>query len=332
MNLLSRNDILDKVFFIQDNLEFEALALKVFQYQAQHNPVYKKYISILNRDVGSISRISEVPFLPVEIFKTEKVLTACQDADLVFTSSTTTGSMPARHFVPNPELYQKSFLTTFRYFYGQMEDYCILALLPSYLERSGSSLIYMMDHLIRLSNHTSSGFYLNNLKELHQTLSDLKKKGQKTILTGVTFALIDFTEKYPIDFPELIVMETGGMKGKRRELVREEVHSILKNGFGVNKIHSEYGMTELLSQAYSKGEGIFESPPWMRVMVREPNDPYFYISKGKTGGINVIDLANIDSCAFVETHDLGRMNVDGTFEVLGRFDTSDLRGCNLMVL
>lgn len=324
--------MIDKIFSIHSNEGFEALALEVFQYQAKNNPVYKEYLNILQIHPSSVSRISNIPFLPIEIFKTEKVLSFFLDAELVFSSSTTTGTQAGKHFVPDPTLYENSFRTAFYHFYGSMESYCILALLPSYLERSGSSLIYMMDHLIRESKNEASGFYLNNLEELNHTLLQLKQQGQKTILTGVTFALLDFVEKYSIDFPDMIVMETGGMKGRREELVREDLHEILKNGFGVHKIHSEYGMTELLSQAYSKGDGIFECPPWMRILIREPNDPFNLIPDGKTGGVNIIDLANLDSCAFIETQDLGRKTSSGQFEVLGRFDSSDLRGCNLMVI
>ncbi len=308
------------------------MALSIFKYQSEENIVYKKYLSFLNRDIYAISKIDEIPFLPIEFFKTEKVLSHFIDADLVFTSSSTSGSVPSRHYIPDPELYLQSFITAFRLFYSKPDDYCILALLPSYLEREGSSLVYMVDKLIAESKHPTSGFYLYNHEELAEKLIVLKQKKQKTLLIGVTFALLDFVEKFPIEFPELIVMETGGMKGKREELIREELHSILKKGFGLREINSEYGMTELLSQAYSSGEGVFSCPPWMKILIREPNDPFYMVPEGKSGGINIIDLANLNSCSFIETQDLGKIHGNGKFEVLGRFDTSDLRGCNLMML
>ena len=328
----TRSHLIDKIFKIQDENEFEEMALSVFEYQSENNPVYANYLRLLGRDKNAVSKLSEIPFLPIELFKTEKILSGFEDADLVFTSSSTTGSIPSSHFIPDPLVYENSFKKAFRLFYGDPTDYCILALLPSYLERSGSSLVYMMEHLIRDSRHKSSGFYLNNHAELFSSLKELKAKGQKSILIGVTFALLDFIEKFQINFPDLVVMETGGMKGKREELVREEVHELLKTAFKVNTVHSEYGMTELLSQAYSSGNGIFLYPPWMRIIIREPNDPFYFVPEGKSGGINVVDLANIDSCAFIETQDLGKIAETGSFEVLGRFDTSDLRGCNLMML
>lgn len=308
------------------------MALSIFRYQSEENTVYRKYLNFLKRDFQSITTIEEIPFLPIEFFKTEKVLSHFTDADLIFTSSSTTGSVPSRHYIPDPELYEESFFAAFDIFYGKPADYCILALLPSYLERKGSSLVYMVDKLIEESKHSEGGFYLHNHKALAEKLEVLKQAKQKTMLIGVTFALLDFVEKFPMEFPELIVMETGGMKGKREELIREEVHSILKSGFALQKIHSEYGMTELLSQAYSSGDGIFSCPPWMKILIREPNDPFYLLPDGKSGGINIIDLANLDSCSFIETQDLGKTHEKSLFEVLGRFDTSDLRGCNLMVL
>jgi len=328
----SRENLLSSIFTIRDKKEFEEISLAVFRYQASENIVFKKYLNFLQKDIETINSIDNIPFLPIEIFKTEKVLSFFDSAELVFSSSATTDTVPGQHYVPDPTVYKDSFQKAFQLFYGDPQDYCILALLPSYLERSGSSLVYMMDKLIRSSGHQSSGFYLNDHEKLSQTLLELKIRKQKTLLIGVTFALIDFAEKFSMDFPELIVMETGGMKGRRTELVREEVHALLTTSFGVVKIHSEYGMTELLSQAYSKGEGLFTCPPWMHVMLREPNDPFSKLAWGKTGGINVVDLANLDSCSFIETQDLGKIHEDGRFEVLGRFDSSDLRGCNLMVI
>lgn len=306
--------------------------MDIFRYQAEKNPVYSNYLSLLKINLHEVKSISDIPFLPIEIFKSEKVLTEFKDAEKIFLSSSTGGTVQSKHYVPDISLYEESFKKAFQLFYGKAEDHCILALLPSYLERSGSSLIYMMDKLIQLSGHPGSGFYLNEYEELSATLNELKKAKQKTLLCGVTFALLDFAELYSMEFPELIVMETGGMKGRREELVREDLHSKLKSGFGVTDIHSEYGMTELLSQAYSKGNGIFKCPPWMQVIIREPNDPFHLLAAGKTGGVNIIDLANLDSCAFIETQDLGKVSADGSFEILGRFDNSDLRGCNLMVL
>ncbi|HNQ60854.1 MAG TPA: acyl transferase [Bacteroidia bacterium] len=328
----SREKLLDRVFSIQNHTQFEEIALDVFRYQADKNNVYKNYLQFLQRECGAVKSIEEIPFLPIEIFKSQKVLSFFDDAQLVFSSSATTGAMQSLHYVPDPNVYEESFLKTFSLFYGDPMQYCILALLPSYLERSGSSLIYMMQRLIEMSKHPSSGFYLNEHAKLSEILRVLQVQKQKTILIGVTFALIDFADKYSVNFPELIVMETGGMKGQRTEMVREDVHSILKKSFGIDNVHSEYGMTELLSQAYSDGEGLFSCPPWMSIVLREPNDPFSKLGLGKTGGINIIDLANIDSCSFIETQDLGKIHPDGRFEVLGRFDTSDLRGCNLMVI
>ncbi len=307
------------------------MALSVFRYQAATNPVYAQYIDFLKTDIQSVRHAQDIPFLPIELFKTEKVLSAFQDALTIFTSSTTTGSFPGKHYVADPSLYEKSFRTTFKLFYGATENYCLLALLPSYLERQQSSLVYMMNNLILSTRHPASGFYLNNHEELANTLLELNKSGQKTILVGVSFALLDFVEKYTMNFPGLTVMETGGMKGRREEMLREELHEILTKGFGVNEIHSEYGMTELLSQSYSQGRGIFRCPPWMNVLIRDLNDPLSLSNAGRTGGINIVDLANLDSCAFIETQDLGKISDDGSFEVLGRFDNSEVRGCNLMV-
>jgi hypothetical protein len=273
----------------------------------------------------------QIPFLPISFFKTHKIIENQAFADVIFSSSGTTGIDNSQHFVQNVKLYEESYLKGFEQYYGDINDYCILALLPNYLERQGSSLIYMVEDLIKKSNHPESGFYLYEHGQLEEKLNRLKANKQKTILIGVTYALLDFVENFPINFPELVVMETGGMKGRRKEMIREELHQTLCEGFGVSEIHSEYGMTELLSQAYSKGNGIFETLPWMKVLIRDTNDPLTFLSNGKTGGINVIDLANINSCSFIATQDLGKIHTDNTFEVLGRFDNSDIRGCNLMV-
>jgi hypothetical protein len=276
--------------------------------------------------------LEDIPFLPISFFKTKDVVSGVPVIKTIFTSSGTTGGEASKHFVSDLELYERSFRNGFEKFYGPIDAYCILALLPSYLEREGSSLIYMVNDLIKKSGHSSSGFYLNDLNGLRKTLLTLQKQQQQILLIGVSFALLDMVEAQPMDLQNAIIMETGGMKGRRKELIREELHSLLKNGFGVDKIHSEYGMTELLSQAYSKGDGVFETPPWMKVMIRDTEDPFTYLTEGKTGGLNIIDLANVNSCAFIATQDLGKVYLNNTFEVLGRFDHSDIRGCNLMVL
>ena len=251
--------------------------------------------------------------------------------EITFTSSGTTGMITSSHYISDVSWYTESFRKAFQLFYGDIQNYTLLALLPSYLEREGSSLIYMTDDLIRQSCNPDSGFFLYNHDELYQLLKKQQQMQKPTLLIGVTFALLDFIENYNLNFPELIVMETGGMKGRRKEMIREELHAQLCKGFGVGAIHSEYGMTELLSQAYSKGKGIFNCPPWMKIITRDTNDPMSRLGHDKTGGINVIDLANSNSCSFIATQDLGRVYADSSFEVLGRFDNSDIRGCNLLV-
>ncbi len=314
---------------------FEELALEVFEFQAVNNQVYADYLRFLGVDFTRVDRLENIPFLPIEFFKTHRIITRYYDLPddrfLRFRSSGTTGMTRSTHYIYIPELYEKSFLTAFEMFYGSVRDYVILALLPSYLERGDSSLVYMVNRLIELSASDHSGFYLYNHEDLYQKLLLLRDSGRKTVLFGVSFALLDFAEKYRLDFPDLIVIETGGMKGRKKEMVRDELHDILKEAFGVPAIHSEYGMTELLSQAYSRGGGKFFTPPWMRVMIRDMNDPFEMLPSGRSGGINIIDLANVYSCAFIETKDIGRVDNDGSFEVLGRFDNSDLRGCNLMI-
>lgn len=319
------------IFQIQSEEDFNNLCIDVFKLQAATIQPYHYFIQHLGINPDAISHYLEIPFLPVEFFKTHEMIEDKAYADVVFTSSGTTGMVTSRHYVQDVKIYESSYLKAFEQFYGSVEDVCVLALLPNYLERDGSSLIYMVDDLIKKSQHPSSGFFLYNHQELYQTLLSLKNKKQKTVLIGVTYALLDFIESFQIDFPELIVMETGGMKGKRKEMIREELHAILCKGFGIKHIHSEYGMTELLSQAYSLGEGIFTTPNWMKVLIRDTNDPFTYLETSKTGGINVIDLANIHSCSFIATQDLGKIYPNGNFEVLGRFDNSDIRGCNLMV-
>lgn len=319
------------IFSIQSQPQFESLALEIFRYQAENCQVYSDFVKNLGIRADKVSDLNSIPFLPIEFFKSHQVISGSGTAEEVFTSSGTTGMAQSKHAVLDVEVYVQSFRKTFEIFYGDIRKYAILALLPSYLERDGSSLIYMADDLIRGSENDNSGYFLYDHKTLNDTLLHLKSTRTHTILIGVTYALLDFAEGHSVDFPELIVMETGGMKGKRREMVRTELHEILCSGFGVPVIHSEYGMTELLSQAYSKGAGIFHCPPWMRVSIRDTNDPLELLSHGQTGGINVTDLANINSCSFIAVQDLGKTFEGGTFEVLGRFDNSDIRGCNLLV-
>ncbi len=322
----------DDVFKINSSSSFEELALSVFRYQAKECEVYAKFLTGLSVLPETIKKVEEIPFLPIEFFKTQEVKTSETDKKaIIFTSSGTTGMVQSKHLVSDVSVYEKSYLKGFEIAYGNIQDYCILALLPSYHERDGSSLIYMMEDLIKKSNHKESGFYLNNYDELIAKINVLETRGQKTILIGVTYALLDLVDKQKLNLKNTIIIETGGMKGKRKEMVREELHSTLYKGFGVDKIHSEYGMTEILSQAYSKGDGVFNCPPWMKILIRDTNDPFTILPANKTGGINVIDLANINSCSFIATQDLGKLHNDNSFEVLGRFDNSDIRGCNLLV-
>lgn len=321
----------ERLFSISNEDDFNQVALEVFHYQAQHTAIYRQFIQALHIQTQDVKHYTQIPFLPIEFFKTHRILADQQPTAITFSSSGTTGMTSSKHAVAQVSLYEKSYNNAFEKFYGSAHHYAVLALLPSYLERTGSSLIYMVEDLIGQSKHPESGFFLHNHQDLADTLQKLKTNHTPTILFGVSFALLDFLETYRIDFPELIIMETGGMKGRRKEMIREELHGILTEGFGVKHIHSEYGMTELLSQAYSKGNGIFEAPNWMKIMIRDTNDPLSWITEGKTGAINVIDLANLYSCSFIATQDLGRSHTDGSFEVLGRFDNSDIRGCNLLV-
>ncbi len=321
----------ERIFSIRNEQEFESLALEVFRYQAQNCQVYSSFVRNLGIDTGTAKNINDIPFLPIEFFKTHEVISGADKPEEIITSSGTTGALSSRHAVLNIGLYTDSYRKAFNLFYGPLKKYAVLALLPSYQEREGSSLIYMVNDLIALSDNDRSGYFLYDHKALYNSLIDLKNSGTPAILIGVTYALLDFAESHVMEFPELIVMETGGMKGKRREMIREELHEILCAGFGVPVIHSEYGMTELLSQAYSKGGGIFHCPPWMKVLTRDVNDPLQLSANDQTGGLNIIDLANLNSCSFIATQDLGKRFSDGTFEVLGRFDNSDIRGCNLLV-
>ena len=320
------------IFSIATNAEFEAIALEIFRFQYQNNLVYNSFCRYLGKTDMSIKTLFEIPFLPIGFFKTKKVVSNKHTTYNIFKSSGTTGLNTSQHYVTDIDLYENSYLKGFELFYGDVTDYCILALLPSYLERTGSSLIYMVDDLIKKSMHPESGFYLDEIDVLIEKLKRIDSEGKKILLIGVSFALLDLVEKHRLQLKNTIVMETGGMKGRRKELIREELHEALKKGFGVHRIHSEYGMTELLSQAYSNGNGIFKSPPWMKVLIRDTEDPLSFQPSGKTGGVNVIDLANINSCSFIATQDLGKKHADDNFEILGRFDHSDIRGCNLMVL
>ena len=322
----------DTIFNIQSEADFKDTALDVFKHQFEHNSVYRSFCDLLYKHPSDINTIEQIPFLPIEFFKTRSIVSTKKTAEATFTSSGTTGSVLSKHHVSDLEVYKQSFRNGFESIYGNIEEYTILALLPSYLEREGSSLVFMVNDMIEQSKHSKSGFYLHDLEALKNTLISLEAKGQKTLLMGVSYALLDLIESHSFELKHTIVMETGGMKGQRKELVKSELHALLKQGFGVETIHSEYGMTELLSQAYSKGEGVFETPPWMRILTRDPEDALSIQPIGKSGGINIIDLANINSCAFIATQDLGKINPDGRFEILGRFDQSDIRGCNLMVL
>lgn len=330
----SISKIREKIFS-NDNFNFEEIALQLFDFQYTHNLVYKQFVDYLKINTAEVQTVQQIPFLPIEFFKTHRILTENAEPQKIFESSGTTGQTTSKHLVADLKLYEESFEKAFQQFYGNIEDYTILALLPSYLERDTSSLVYMVDDLIKKSKHPDSGFYLNNLAELAVKIRYLKSQisnlKSKILLIGVTFALLDFAEQFPMDLSGVIIMETGGMKGRREELTREEVHTILTQAFNVQTIHSEYGMTELLSQGYSKGNGIFEVPKWMKILERDIYDPMNVCASPGRGGLNVIDLANIYSCAFIATQDLVNIKNENEFEVLGRLDNADIRGCNLMV-
>jgi phenylacetate-coenzyme A ligase PaaK-like adenylate-forming protein len=323
-----KNDL----FSIQSEKQFTKNALHVFKHQFKNNKVYRSFCDLLYVHPSDVIKVEDIPFLPIQFFKTRKVLSSTEEIQQQFTSSGTTGSTTSKHLVTDITLYKESYLRGFHHFYGDIQEYVVLALLPNYLERKGSSLVYMVNDLIQKTKNAESGFYLNNLDDLAQKLIKLDRSGQKILLIGVSFALLDLVEKYQFNLKNTTIMETGGMKGRRKELIRSELHAILSKGFAVKEIHSEYGMTELLSQGYSKGNGIFETPPWMKFLTRDTEDALTILDKGKTGGINVIDLANYNSCSFIATQDLGKVYNNNTFEIIGRFDNSDIRGCNLMVL
>lgn len=322
-------------FIFSLNTSFTDRALQVFDFQYMHNDVYKRFVDAINCKPASIKRIEDIPFLPISFFKTHRLASSSDEAQVLFESSGTTGVVTSKHFVTDITLYERSFVAAFEEAYGSINEFCVLGLLPSYLERKGSSLVYMVQKMMELSGHPQNGFHLYDHDQLAEKLLQLEKQKQKTLLIGVTYALLDFAEKHPIPLRNTIVMETGGMKGRKKELLRSEVHDILKQAFYLEHVHSEYGMTELLSQAYSTSDGTFKSPHWMQVLVREEDDPFRIVStpeKSATGVINVIDLANVNSCSFIATEDLGRVYPDGSFEVLGRVDNSDIRGCSLLAL
>jgi hypothetical protein len=326
--------LFNKVDFIQQSIDsklihFDELALQLYLYQLKHNIVLHQYVALTN-DKTDVKSVGDFRFLPVNFFKQHQVTSGSFQPQTIFTSSTTTGGIPSKHFVADMSIYHKSYLTAFNQFYGSPTQYVFLCLLPNYLERQGSSLIDMAQGLIDASKQPESGFYLYDFEKLAQTIQHVLKQHKQLFLLGVTFALLDFAEQFPMDLKNTIVMETGGMKGRKEEQTRFEIHEFLKNKFKVQHIHSEYGMTELLSQAYSKGDGKFVCPPWMKIVITDLNDPFTLMPTEKAGIINVIDLANVDSCAFIQTQDLGRLLADGTFEVLGRMDNSEVRGCNLM--
>ncbi|MCC7233011.1 MAG: acyl transferase [Bacteroidia bacterium] len=329
---MKRNELAGRIFSEHTAESFDELALEIFRYQSESVPVYRRYIEAIGINPLKVDTAREIPFLPIEFFRDTEVISVSKQPVLIFTSSSTTSSKPSRHCVADPNLYVESFLRGFQRYYGSPEQYCILALLPSYLDRPGSSLVYMMEELIRRSGHPAGGLYLNDHSGLYDVLREQTALNQKIFLFGATFALLDFAGKFPCQIPGAIIMETGGMKGRGPEKIREEVHEILINAFHVPAIHSEYGMTELLSQAYSPGHGIFRPVPWMRVDIRDINDPFQLGRDGETGGICITDLANLDSCSFIASQDLGRKSPEGTFEILGRFDFSDVRGCNLLVV
>jgi hypothetical protein len=327
-----KSDLQKLIFNIKDEADFLKTALEVFYYQFNKNSVFQHFTRSLGTRRDFPETLADLTFLPVEFFRNHKIISGDLPVEKIFESSRTTGATPGRHFVNDLSLYEESFLKSFYRFYGDPGDYVITALLPSYTERDGSSLVYMVDSLIKKSYHPLSGFYKSNIIDLLQALVKAKEENLKTLLIGVSFALLDLAEKHSPDLSGITVMETGGMKGRRKEITRLELHSILKEKFNILSVHSEYGMTELLSQAYSKGGGIFYCPPWMKILIRDPQDPLSFITEpGITGGINIIDLANINSCSFIATSDLGKLHEDGGFEVLGRFDNSDTRGCNLLV-
>jgi len=331
--MILSEEIKQAIFTISGENDFENIALKIFRYQVTANRIYDDFCRALGILPEKVMHLQEIPFMPVGFFRDHRVISGNRDDfEKIFRSSGTTASVSSQHFVKDLQLYRESFTRSFSLYYGDPGHFRFLALLPGYLERQDSSLVYMMDSFIRLTAGNGSGFFLHDLDALQKRLLETNDGATRTILFGASYALLDFAELYPSDLSGITVMETGGMKGRKREMIREELHEILCHRFNIGGIHSEYGMTELLSQAYSQGDGLFRTPPWMKVMIRDTNDPMHFLPPGKTGGINIIDLANLHSCAFIATQDLGKLQPDGSFEVLGRFDDSDIRGCNLLVV
>lgn len=324
-------EIEKQIFEVNNSRDFNALSLKIFHFQYENTEVFRNFVDYLNVDVEEIKHYSEIPFLPIELFKKHKIVVDGLPAEEIFSSSGTTGQQNSRHFVAKTDLYNTSFTKGFELVFGKVDNYVIISLLPSYLEQGSSSLVYMAGKLMELTGQAESGFYLHDYKRLSLLLEKLRQEHKKVMLLGVTYALLDLAEQYPVNFHDMVLVETGGMKGRRQEMIREDLHKKLKKSFGVEKIFSEYGMTELLSQAWSIGDGVFETPPWMKILIRDVNDPFSLIPENRSGGINVIDLANLYSCSFIATSDLGKQFSNGNFSVLGRFDHSDVRGCNLMV-
>ena len=314
------------IFAISTPEQFTRVALEIFRFQAESCPPYAEYLCLIGADIKTVKSIEQIPMLPIELFKSHTVYSAKTEPQIVFTSSATTGMIPSRHAVADVSIYEQDFVESFRLFYGDVEQWSIYGLLPNYLQRSGSSLVYMVDRLIRRSG--SGGFYLDNYQQL---LDDMAADKRKKILIGVTYALLDLAEQYAPKLGDTIVMETGGMKGHRAEMSKTELHKVLCSAFGVERIHSEYGMAELMTQGYSTGEGLFASPPWMKVLTRDVNDPFKTLENGRRGAINIIDLANIYSCSFIATQDMGIAYDDGTFRIEGRVTDADIRGCNLLV-
>ncbi|MBL4706111.1 MAG: acyl transferase [Flavobacteriales bacterium] len=322
---------MEQIFNIKSDEEFNEKALEIFYFQSENCDVYRSYLNLLGIHPKLITSVEKIPFFPVELFKTKKIFLGDDEPQLVFKSSGTTETGRSHHFVRHPIIYETSFNTAFELFYGKPENLAILCLLPSYLEQGESSLVYMMDHLVKRSHQELSGFYLNNGSELKSALEQCIQSNTPTLLIGVTYALLDFAETSPMDLSGITIMETGGMKGRRKEMIRMEVHDLLQSAFQVESIHSEYGMTELLSQAYSKGAGVFNCPPWMKIKLRQNTDPIYSASHLTSGMVNVIDLANVESCSFIATQDLGKIGEHG-FEILGRTDHSDVRGCSQLSL
>ena len=329
--MYTHNISTQELFLQYSPQSFEQKALEIFRFQAENNLIYQRFISFLNVQPNEVKRLGEIPFLPISFFKDFEVKSFTKDAEKIFTSSGTTGAQTSRHFVQDLSLYHQQLEKSFLFFYGDFQDFIILPLLPAYAERNGSSLIEMVDFWMKKTGQIHQKYYLYNHQELAKDLQQIPSN-KKGILIGVSFALLDFAEKFPMDLSQIEIIETGGMKGRKKEITRSELHSILSKSFKTAQIQSEYGMTELLSQAYAKKNGLFETPPWMKILIRDPEDPFNFVENGKSGGINVVDFANLYSCSFIATDDLGRYHAENQLEILGRFDNSDVRGCNLLAV